>query len=98
MEWAMMREQVGESAVDLAARRLERAVAVLEQVMTNRAVQAGAAAGHAVDQDRARLAAELDRARARERELEDAGAQASAALGRAIAEIKSTLNGQAREA
>ena len=39
----------------------------------------------------AQLAAELEKAKAREKELEQAGAEASAALGRAIAEIKSAL-------
>lgn len=85
----------GESALDLAARRLERAVHLLEQRLDQRLKQAGAEAGGLFDQDRAKLAAELDHARARERELEEAGAQASAALGRAIAEIRAALNGQA---
>ena len=41
-----------------------------------------------------RLAAELEKAKVRERELEEAGAEASAALGRAIAEIKAALSGE----
>jgi hypothetical protein len=85
----------GESALDLAAKRLERAVHILEQRLAQRLKQAGAEAGGLFDQDRALLAAELDRAKARERELEEAGAQASAALGRAIGEIRAALNGQA---
>jgi hypothetical protein len=85
----------GESALDLAARRLERAVHVLEQRLAQRLKQAGEEAGGLFDQDRANLAAELDAARARERELAEAGAQASAALGRAITEIRAALNGQA---
>ncbi|MFC3079157.1 DUF4164 family protein [Phenylobacterium terrae] len=84
----------GDSALDLAIRRLERALAVLEQRLADRVARAGAEAGGLFDQDRAKLAAELDQARARERELEEAGAAASAALGKAIAEIKATL-GQA---
>jgi len=91
----MIREPAGESALDLAVKRLEHAVALLEQGMSQRAAQAGAEAGHAHDHDRANLAAELDQARARERDLEEAGAQASAALGRAIDEIRAALNGQA---
>ncbi len=87
-----MEEHAGDSAVDLAAKRLERAVALLEQQVSTRTARAGAEAGHASDQDRARLAAELDQARARERELEAAGAQASEALGRAIGEIRAALN------
>jgi hypothetical protein len=84
----------GESALDLAAKRLERAVHVLEQRLAEKLRQAGAEAGGLFDQDRANLAAELDRSRARERELEEAGAQASVALGKAIEEIKAALNGQ----
>lgn len=84
----------GETALDLAAKRLESALHVLEQRLSQRLKDAGAAAGGLFDQDRARLAEQLDQARARERELEDAGAQASAALGRAIEEIRATLNGQ----
>lgn len=88
----------GESALDLAARRLENALHVLEQRMGQRLKAASADVGGLFDQDRANLAAELDAARARERELEEAGAQASAALGRAIQEIRAALNGQAPEA
>lgn len=82
-----------ESALELAAKRLDRAVAMLEQRLAKRLKQAGAEAGGLFDQDRAKLAAELDQARARERELEEAGAEASAALGRAILEIRAALNG-----
>jgi hypothetical protein len=88
----------GESALDLAARRLEQAVHVLEQRLAQRLKTAGEAVGGLFDQDRANLAAELDEARARERELEVAGAEASAALGRAILEIRAALNGAASSA
>lgn len=88
----------GESALDLAARRLENALHVLEQRLALRVQKAGADAGGLFDLDRANLAAELDAARARERELEEAGAQASEALGRAIAEIRAALGGQSQEA
>ncbi|HZZ67862.1 MAG TPA: DUF4164 family protein [Phenylobacterium sp.] len=83
----------GESALDLAARRLEQAVHLLEQRLAQRLKAAGDNVGGLFDQDRAKLAAELDEARARERELEVAGAEASAALGRAILEIRAALNG-----
>jgi hypothetical protein len=82
-----------ETALDLAAKRLERAIALLEQRLAVRLKAAGAEADGLFDQDRAKLAAELDLARARERELEEAGAEASAALGRAILEIRAALNG-----
>ena len=83
----------GESALEVAAKRLERAVHVLEQRLTERLKEAGAEAGGLFDQDRANLATQLDEARARERDLEAAGAEASAALGRAIVEIRAALNG-----
>ena len=85
----------GESALDLAARRLERAVHVLEQRLAQRLKAAGDEAGGLFDQDRAKLAEELDAARARERALAEAGAEASVALGHAISEIRAALNGQA---
>ncbi|MFO1013792.1 MAG: DUF4164 family protein [Caulobacteraceae bacterium] len=80
-----------DSALDLAAKRLERAVAVLEQRLARRLEDAGADAGVAFDQDRAKLAAELDACRAREKELEAAGEEASRALDKAISEIRSAL-------
>jgi hypothetical protein len=86
------------SALDLAARRLERAVAQLEQRLAARATVAVASAASSstsssdvFDGEAARLQAELDAARERERALEEAGAQASVALGRAIAEIRAAL-------
>ncbi|WP_395670429.1 DUF4164 family protein [Phenylobacterium sp.] len=82
-----------ESALELAAKRLERAITLLEQRLGERAKSADP--GDLFDQDRARLAAELDQARARERDLEAAGAEASEALGRAISEIRAALNGAA---
>jgi hypothetical protein len=81
------------SALELAAKRLERAVGLLEQKMAQRVAEADA--GGLFDQDRARLAADLDAAKARERALEEAGEQASAALGRAIAEIRAALGDEA---
>jgi len=86
------------SALDLAARRLERAVTQLEQRLAARATVAVASAtasspsaSDILDGEAARLQAELDAARERERALEEAGAQASVALGRAIAEIRAAL-------
>ena len=82
-----MREPTGENTLDLAMKRLERALALLEQ-------RQGAPSGEGgglFDQDRAKLADELDQSKAREKALEAAGAEASAALGRAIAEIKAAL-------
>jgi septal ring factor EnvC (AmiA/AmiB activator) len=47
--------------------------------------------GGMFEDDRAKLAAELDAAKSRERDLAQAGEQASQALGRAIAEIRAAL-------
>lgn len=85
-----MREPAGESPLDQAVKRLDRAISQLEQRLAG---GAGKASGGLFDQDSAKLAAELDKAKVRERELEEAGAEASAALGRAIAEIKAALSG-----
>ena len=50
----------GDSALDLAAKRLENALHVLEQRLSQRIRDAGADAGGLFDQDRAKLATELD--------------------------------------
>ncbi len=87
-----MTDDTGQSGrLDVAVRRLERATALLDQRLAVRLAEAGARAGDLFDQDRAQLAADLDAARARERELEEAGAEASAALAGAIAGLRSTL-------
>ena len=80
----MTDEPATDEALDAAARRLERALGQLEARL-NRPSQSASGADHA------RLTAELDAARARERDLAQAGEQASQALGRAIAEIRSAL-------
>jgi len=92
----MIRETTDESPLDAAVRRLERALTELEKSLGGRAASGGV--DLATEQDRARLAAELDESRARERELEAAGAQASAALGRAIAEIRAALGDETARA
>lgn len=85
----MTREPGSEDGLEQAARRLERAAQMLEQRLSQ--LNGAAEAGGLFDQDRAKLAAELDASKARERELADAGRQASEALGRAIAEIRAAL-------
>jgi hypothetical protein len=84
----MINEPATDDALERSVRRLERALAQLEERLSSGAGDTQAAAG---DDDRARLAAELDAARARERDLAQAGEQASQALGRAIAEIRAAL-------
>jgi len=89
------------TALDLAVRRLERAVSALEQRLAAKVAEAASAPaplaalstapGLFDDEERARLLADLEAAREREKALEEAGEQASAALGRAIAEIRSAL-------
>jgi hypothetical protein len=84
-----MAEAGADDRIDQAAKRLERAVALLEQRLSR--LSGEAQAGGLFDEDRAKLAGELDASRARERELAEAGEQASKALGRAIAEIRAAL-------
>ncbi|MGH7022675.1 MAG: DUF4164 family protein [Caulobacteraceae bacterium] len=87
-----MKAEAGQGGrLEAAAQRLDRAVTMLEQRMSKRLAEAGAQAGDLFDQDRTKLAADLDVARGRERELEEAAAQASEALARAIAELKAQL-------
>jgi len=84
-----MSDRAGDDALEQAVRRLERAMGQLEDRF-NRAT-GHAQVGGMFEDDRARLTAELDAARGRERELAQAGEQASQALGRAIAEIRAAL-------
>jgi hypothetical protein len=87
----MMRETGDGGGMDSAILRLERAVSQLELRVGVLLADAEGASGGLFDQDRSKLAAELDAARSRERELEAAGALASRALGRAIADIRAAL-------
>jgi hypothetical protein len=77
--------------LDVAIHRLDRALGQLEVRFGAVIEQVQNANNGLFDQDRAKLAAELDAARGRERELEIAGSLASQALGRAIADIKAVL-------
>jgi hypothetical protein len=87
-----MTGETGQSArLDVAVRRVERAMLLLEQRLARKVAEAGAHAGDLFDQDRAQLAADLDACRGRVRDLEAAGAEASAALAAAMAEIRATL-------
>ncbi len=81
-----------EDPLEAAALRLERALAVLDGRVKQLAGRAEGNAGGLFDFDRSKLAAELDEARARERELESAGQEASRALGQAIEHIKGALS------
>ena len=87
----MMRDGNSETALDAASRRLDLALAKLESRLSGLAATAKAELGGLFDNDRAQLAAELDAARARERELKVAGAEAAEALDKAISEIRQAL-------
>lgn len=87
----MVSEVNSENRLDLAVRKLERALTTLEQRLSHRLAEAGAKVGGLFDQDRARLATELDAAHGREHDLREAGAQASTALATAIAQMKATI-------
>ena len=80
-----------ENRIERAVRRLDRAATLLDQRISRRIAEAEAQGGSLMDGDRARLATELDAARSRERELEAAGAEASEALARAIAELRAAI-------
>jgi len=87
------------AALAEATSRLERALNLLE--MRVRAMKAQndtlgeRGEGDAFDQDRARLAEELDRARERGRALQEAAVEASQALSRAAMDVRAVLNGEA---
>ena len=87
------REPEPESAdpLEAAAKRLERAVAMLETKLCSVKEEVRQNAGSLFDFDRSKLADDLDASRASERRLREAGQQASSALGRAIAEIRGAL-------
>ncbi|MGZ8362970.1 MAG: DUF4164 family protein [Caulobacteraceae bacterium] len=84
------REPETESAdpLEAAAKRLERAVAMLETRLGSVKEEARQSGGSLFDFDRSKLADDLDASRASERRLREAGQQASAALGQAIAELR----------
>jgi len=90
-----MRDLPGDNAVDLAVLRLERAVSLLEARLGDVMGAAQTNSSGLFDEDRSRLAAELDASRAREQALVEAGRQASTALGKAIVGIKSALTEEA---
>jgi predicted nucleic acid-binding Zn-ribbon protein len=92
----MANEPADDGPIDLgqASARLERAISALEGRIKAMRAQSARGEGDLFDQDRSRLADDLDGARARERALEEAAAEASAALGRAADEVRAILNGE----
>ena len=81
------------SPLDQAQRRLEAALARLEAKLS--AAAAAPAPDTGAAQERRRLESELRGARTRERQLEQVAAEASAALGRAAAEVRAALEAEA---
>lgn len=80
----------GEGGLDAASQRLMQAVERLEERLRSRAPDDGASAG-ADSGERDRLTLQLGEARERERALEAAAAEASAALGRAAEQIRTAI-------
>lgn len=85
-----------EGPLGRAVHRLAEALAGLEARLAERPAVLASDSGDlfappAFDEDRARLTAELETARAREKALEAVAAEASAALGRAAAEVRAAL-------
>jgi hypothetical protein len=87
----MSPEASGDGAFEMAVRRLERAVALLEARLSSKPGPVDGSVAALFDDDRLRLSSELDASRSREKALEIAGAQASAALNRAMSEIRDVL-------
>jgi uncharacterized membrane protein YccC len=88
MREPLSREATGESPLNEAMRRLDRALAELESNLGERDLPPEA---ERYRQERRELAQDLEAARARERALEYAAAAASDALGRAAAEVRAAL-------
>ena len=80
------------SSLDQARRRLETALARLEEKV--RATPAPPRIDPRAEGERQRLEGELRGARTRERQLEQVAAEASAALGRAAAEVRAALEAE----
>ena len=93
-------EQLAEGALQAAVLRLDAALTSLDKSLGEALARKGGEDAFA--DDRARLAADLDASRARERALEQLAAEASAALGRAADEVRAALaaerRGEAEEA
>lgn len=85
-----MKSEAG-GRLEAAVGRLERALAMLDQRLAKLLAEAGARAGDLFDQDRAKLAVDLDAAEARGRDLKEAAGEASAALAKAISELRAEL-------
>ena len=84
----------GAAALDAAIQRLDTAMKALEAKIAARLAGDAERGGDLFESDRTRLSAELDAARARERALQEVASEASAALGRAAAEVRAALSAE----
>ena len=82
----------GPSSLDLAILRLDRALVGLEQCMDGRTRAVEVARNDLFDHDSSQLAAQLQAAQTRERELVMAGKEASRALAQAMSDIENALS------
>ena len=82
-----------EGSLEAATQRLTQALESLEGKLQSR--PADAANGGGGDGEAVQLRSELNAARERERQLEEAAAEASAALGRAAEQIRAALEEEA---
>ena len=80
----------GEGSLETATQRLSQALETLESRLRTRGE-----GGDGEDGDADRLRGELSASRERERQLEEAAAEASAALGRAAEQIRAALEEEA---
>jgi chromosome segregation ATPase len=83
-------------SIEIASRRLTLALDALEAAAerrceADRGAQALTSQVHALDDDRARLAGELDQAAARARALEDANREVTQRIAQAIETIRGVL-------
>ena len=82
-----------EGSLEAATQRLTQALETLESKLQTRGEDG--ASGSDGDGDAEQLRSELNAARERERQLEEAAAEASAALGRAAEQIRAALEEEA---
>jgi hypothetical protein len=93
-ETCMSDTDQGESALDAAVSRLDRAVGALEARLASQFSARADTDPDLFERDRAELAAQLEAAKSREKALEAVAAEASAALGRAAAEVRAALQAE----
>ena len=93
-ETCMSDTDQGDSALDAAIGRLDRAIGALEARLASQFAARADTDPDLFERDRADLAAQLEAAKAREKALEAVAAEASAALGRAAAEVRAALQAE----